>query len=46
MEYLLAMQGMERKLLDDMACRKYVDGLIQKDEILGSFDQSTDKNCL
>lgn len=31
--YLAAMEKEERKLLDDVATRKYVDGLIQKDEI-------------
>jgi flagellar FliJ protein len=31
--YLNALEKEERKLLDDTATRKYVDGLIQKDEI-------------
>ncbi len=34
-EYLMAVERMERKLLDDIATRKYVDGLIQRDEIKG-----------
>lgn len=34
-EYLMAVARMERKLLDEIATRKYVDGLIQRDEIKG-----------
>ncbi len=34
-EYLMAVEKMERKLLDDIATRKYVDGLIQRDETKG-----------
>lgn len=34
-DYLMAMERMERKLLDETATRKYVDGLMQRDEIKG-----------
>lgn len=34
-DYLMAMERMERKLLDETATRKYVDGLMQRDETKG-----------
>lgn len=34
-DYLTGVEKMERKLLDEIAARKYVDGLIQRDEIKG-----------